>query len=157
MAGITIRAARTADLPVLKELSTAMEAWLNSLDDKPEDIDPARADALASLAFGPHRVCEVIVAELDGEVVGYLIYNFGVWIGEDIAPCLYVADIYVPEAHQRRGIGRALMEHAREIARQRGARNVFWTVWRKNPAAQEFYRRLGAEPFDEEIMMRWKL
>jgi hypothetical protein len=34
---------------------------------------------------------------------------------------------------------------------------VFWTVWRKNPAGQEFYRRLGAEPFEEEIFMRWKV
>ena len=157
MADVTIRAARRADLPVLKELSNAMDAWLNTLDDEPSEIDPARTDALEQLAFGPQRLCDVLVAELDGEVVGYLIYYFGVWIGGDIAPCLYVADLFVRQSHQRRGIGRSMMEHAREIARQRGARNLFWTVWDKNPDGQEFYRRLGAEPFDEEIMMRWKL
>jgi hypothetical protein len=50
-----------------------------------------------------------------------------------------------------------MMEHARDIARRRGARNLFWTVWSKNPVGQAFYRRLGAEPFEDEIMMRWKV
>jgi GNAT superfamily N-acetyltransferase len=157
MASITVRDARHADLPVLKDLNNALEAWLSALDAEPSEIDPARADALEPLAFGPDRLCDVLVAEVDSEVVGYLVYYFGVWVGGEIAPCLHIADIFVREAHQRRGAGRAMMEHAREIARQRGARNLFWTVWRKNPAGQEFYRRIDAEPFDEEILMRWRI
>ena len=157
MTQITVRQASRADLPVVKELFNALEAWLNTLEEEPSEIDPARADALESLALGPHRLCDVLVAEADSEVVGYLIYYFGIWIGEDITPCLYVADVFVRDSHQRHGIGRAMMEHARDTARQRGARNVFWTVWRKNLDAQEFYRRIGAGPFEEEILMRWRI
>ncbi len=157
MTAVAVRQAHAADLPVLKALANEFEAWLSRFDAEPAAVDPARADPLEALAFGPDRLCEVIVAELDGEVAGYLIYYFGIWIGSDIAPCLYVADIFVREMHQRRGIGSAMMEHAREVARQRGARNLFWTVWSKNPVGQAFYRRLGAEPFDDEIMMRWRI
>jgi GNAT superfamily N-acetyltransferase len=157
MASITVRDARPSDLLVLKALSNEFEAWLGTLDDEPSAVDPRRADAVEPLAFGPDRLCDALVAEVDSEVIGYLLYYFGVWVGEEIAPCLHVADLYVREAHQRRGVGRTLMARVREIARQRGARNVFWTVWRKNPAGQEFYRRLGAERFDEEIFMRWKV
>jgi GNAT superfamily N-acetyltransferase len=157
MTRITVRDAHRADLPVLKQLFNAFEAWLNTLDEEPSEVDPARADTLESLAFGAQRLCDVLVAEDGGEIVGYLIYYFGVWVGSEIAPCVHIADLFVRETHQRRGIGRAMMEHARKIARERGARNVFWTVWRKNPLGQEFYRRIGAEPFEEEILMRWKL
>src|SRR5687768_8521641 len=143
MPSITVRDARPSDLPVLKALSNEFEAWLSTLDEQPSAVDPARADALERLAFGADRLCDALVAELDGEVVGYILYYVGVWVGEEIAPCLHVADIFVREAHQRHGIGRALMTRIREIAQHRGARNVFWTVWRKNPAGQEFYRRLG--------------
>jgi GNAT superfamily N-acetyltransferase len=156
MADVTIRDARPSDLPVLKELSIAFEAWLDSLEGEPGDPDPVRADALGPLAFGRHHLCDILVAEVDGTVVGHLVYYFGVWVGDTIAPCLHVADLFVRETHQRQGIGRALMDRARTIAQQRGAQHLFWTVWRKNPAGQEFYRRIGAEPFDEEIFMRWR-
>jgi GNAT superfamily N-acetyltransferase len=157
MAGITVRDAREDDLPVLKQLSNELEAWLGTLEPDQSPVDPARAGPLAVLAFGPQRLCEILVAEEGGEAVGYLVYYFGVWVGSKIAPCVHVADLFVRERHQRRGIGRALMERVFDIAKQRGAGNVFWTVWRENPAGQAFYGRLGAEPFDEEILMRWKL
>jgi ribosomal protein S18 acetylase RimI-like enzyme len=49
------------------------------------------------------------------------------------------------------------MERAAAIVRERGGSAVTWTVWDKNPKAQEFYRRLGARPWSEEILMRWSL
>jgi GNAT superfamily N-acetyltransferase len=152
---VAIRAGTEADLLVLRELSVAFEAWLNAIDGSTESVDPARFDPFAGLVFGENRLCDVLVAEVDGAVVGYLVYYFGVWAGNDIAPCVHVADIFVREDHQRGGLGRALMECVRDVGRERGARTVFWTVWRKNLAGQEFYRRLGAEVFDEEVFMRW--
>jgi GNAT superfamily N-acetyltransferase len=119
---ITVRQVNRTDLPVIKELFNAFEAWLNTLDEEPSELDPARADALEPLVFGPDRLCEILVAEDGGEIVGYLAYYFGVWIGSNIAPCLHIADLFVRDTHQRHGIGRAMMEHARKIARQRSGR-----------------------------------
>ena len=47
------------------------------------------------------------------------------------------------------------MQQVRTIGRAKGCEHVFWTVWRKNLAAQEFYRQLGAKPFDDEVFMIW--
>jgi GNAT superfamily N-acetyltransferase len=154
---VAVRKAGAADLPVLKELSNELESWLGRFDSDPAPVDPARTDPLEALAFGPQRLCDILVAEESGEAVGYLVYYFGVWVGSTIAPCVHVADLFVRETHQRRGIGRALMERVRDIAKQHGAGNVFWTVWRDNPVGQAFYRRLEAKAFDEEILMRWEL
>jgi GNAT superfamily N-acetyltransferase len=49
------------------------------------------------------------------------------------------------------------MQHVRDLARARGANQVLWTVWRKNAAAQAFYERLGARPYDEEVLMTWPI
>lgn len=157
MTAVAVRGARAADLPVLRELNNELEAWLSRFDPEPAPVDAARAEPLEALAFGPERLCEIVVAEKGSEIVGYLVYYFGVWIGSGIAPCVHIADLFVRETHQRRGIGSALMDRVRDIGQERGARNLFWTVWRENPVGQAFYRRIGAEPFDEEILMRWKI
>ena len=50
-----------------------------------------------------------------------------------------------------------MMEQVRTHAKTIGATRLFWTVWQKNRAAQDFYAKLGAEPFEEEILMTWKV
>ena len=49
------------------------------------------------------------------------------------------------------------MEGARRLATDRSASYVVWMVWRQNPAALTFYRHLGAEPYDENLQMIWRL
>ncbi|MGH9563058.1 MAG: GNAT family N-acetyltransferase, partial [Terracidiphilus sp.] len=45
--------------------------------------------------------------------------------------------------HQRRGIGRVLMERAIEALRQRGYQSLSLTVTASNSGAVELYERLG--------------
>jgi GNAT superfamily N-acetyltransferase len=148
-----IRLATRDDLPALRRLWFEFETWLNAIGE-PSDIDPQKFDGFAALAFGDQPLCQVLVAELGSETVGYLVYHVGVWM-DDMAPALFVGDLFVSASIHRRGIGRLLMERARAIGREHGAQHLFWTVWRENAAAQDFYRRLGAEVFDEEVFMRW--
>lgn len=150
---VAIRHATRGDLPALRRLWLEFEAWLNAIGE-PQDVDPAKFDSFAALAFGERPLCQALLAELGGEAVGYLVYHLGVWM-DDMAPALFVGDLFVSAQVHRRGIGRQLMERARDTARDHGALHLFWTVWRENAAAQDFYRRLGAEVFNEEIFMRW--
>jgi GNAT superfamily N-acetyltransferase len=148
-----IRPAVRSDLPALAQLWFEFETWLNAIAD-PEPVDPAKFERFEALAFGPDALCTVLLAELEGKPVGYLVYYHGVWM-DDMAPCVHVADLFVRPVAHRQGIGRALMERVRTIARDHGAAHAFWTVWRKNRAARDFYRRIGAEPFDDEVLMIW--
>ena len=151
---LSIRPAVAADLPVLGKLWFAFEAWLSALDAEPTPIDPHKFDAFAELAFGAVSRCHVLLAERDGIALGYLVHYSGVWM-DDMAPCLHIADLFVRADAHRQGIGDALMNAARATARDLGGTRLFWTVWRQNTNAQNFYRSLGAEVFDEEILMQW--
>lgn len=150
----SIRPATEADLPALGALWFEFENWLDGLDDASDPVDRERFSRFEALAFGPDALCTCLIAETEAGPAGYLVYYFGVWM-DDLAPCLHVADLFVRPALHRQGIGRALMEEARRIARERGAAHLFWTVWRRNRAAREFYRRLGASIFKEETLMKW--
>ena len=154
LAALSIRPAVAADLPILAELWLAFETWLNRLDAAPVPIDPQKFDAFADLAFGAVPRCDVLLAERDGRALGYLVHYPGVWM-DDLAPCLHVADLFVQADAHRQGIGHALMIAARAAAQNIGAKRLFWTVWRDNPQAQNFYRNLGADVFAEEILMQW--
>ena len=49
--------------------------------------------------------------------------------------------------------GKRLMATARDLALQHGAERVWWTVWRQNPKAMDFFEAIGGLPVDEERIM----
>jgi ribosomal protein S18 acetylase RimI-like enzyme len=80
----------------------------------------------------------LLVAELDGQVVGSLIAAWDGWRGN-------MYRLTVLPAHQRQGIARALVETAHERLRQRGARRVSALVARDDVAATALWREVGYE------------
>lgn len=81
------------------------------------------------------RECLSLVAELQGEVVGYLI---GVGTDE-----FHIANVAVAPGFRRQGIGTMLMQAGADHGRRVGAKSVRLEVRRSNSGAHEFYRRLG--------------
>jgi ribosomal protein S18 acetylase RimI-like enzyme len=55
----------------------------------------------------------------------------------------YLAELYVAPARRRRGLGRALMEAAIEVARERGADTMEIGVDEPDDAARRLYESLG--------------
>jgi ribosomal protein S18 acetylase RimI-like enzyme len=111
------------------------------------ELDP---DALAARWHrrlrAPRGDETVLVADADGQVAGFSLARA---CGEepDLAGFAgEIAMLYVHPAAQRRHLGRALFERARDdLAGQR----LFWLlVWvvEANHAARAFYRRLGLRP-----------
>jgi GNAT superfamily N-acetyltransferase len=150
---VRIRPAVPADLADIKLLLREFAEHLNAIGE-PEPVLDEEIDRIEELAFGPRAVCTVLIAEVDGKVAGHLSYFWGLSM-EGVAPALFVGDLYVRGGYRGQGVGRMLMQHARGIAEARRANQVLWTVWRKNAAAQAFYRRLGARNYDEEVLMTW--
>jgi GNAT superfamily N-acetyltransferase len=156
---LCIRKATEADLPALTAMTREFNDYLDTLGgaevaDDAAEVAAAAMDRLRLLAFGPRPLCTILIAELNGETVGYLNYFLGVFM-DDATPTLHVADFFVTERYRRRGAGRALMLEARRIGMDLGASRLFWTVWRKNADAIRFYENLGARPEDESVLMRW--
>ncbi|MFG3435680.1 ribosomal protein S18-alanine N-acetyltransferase [Nonomuraea sp. NPDC047897] len=106
------------------------------------------------------RTRHYVVAVIDGEIVGYA----GLAAAADQAD---VQTIAVLEAHQRTGIGGAMLAELLGEARRRGAREVFLEVRSDNPRARAVYEHFGFEEIGtrrryyddgtDAIMMRKKL
>ncbi len=77
-----------------------------------------------------------IVAEVDGEAVGYA----GLMV---LATTADIQTIGVLPRFEGQGIGRALLTELLDEARRRGADNVMLEVRADNPRAQQLYTRFG--------------
>jgi RimJ/RimL family protein N-acetyltransferase len=91
-------------------------------------------------AISKHSYAAVLVAELEGRIVGRLS------IGREGHPASeHVADVgvMVADGYRRRGIGRALMESAEAWARSVGVRKIELHVFPHNESALALYERLG--------------
>lgn len=62
---------------------------------------------------------------------------------------MYVIDLYISSNFRSLGAGRMLMEHAQSVCRDNGASEMLWSVYKWNPGAHEFYKRLGAKQIDD--------
>ncbi len=91
--------------------------------------------------FGPTPRFESLIAELDGEPVGFALFfmNYSTWEG---TAGIYIEDLFVLEEARGLAVGRALMSSVAGIARERGSARVELSVLDWNPA-RTFYERLG--------------
>ncbi len=78
-----------------------------------------------------------LVAEIDGELVGYILFTENQIEGPLRSNYLYLAPLSVARSHQNRGIGSRLVQHGLERARALGYRSVVVLGDRK------YYRRFG--------------
>jgi GNAT superfamily N-acetyltransferase len=135
-----IRSATPADVPTVSALIRDLAEY-EKLGDKVV-LDEAR---LADHLFGPRPYAECLLAEDQGEPVGFALFfhNYSTFLGR---PGIYLEDLFVRPAHRGAGHGKALLEAVARTAVERGCGRVDWSVLDWNEPAIGFYRRIGAEP-----------
>lgn len=113
----------------------------------------ATPENLRQQAFGPKCSIEVLVAETDGEAVGFALFfaTFSTFLARQ---GIYLEDLYVREAFRGRGVGKQLLRHIARLAVARGCGRVEWAALDWNAPAIGFYRQIGAESLDEWIPFR---
>jgi GNAT superfamily N-acetyltransferase len=138
---IRIRPATADDAESIAKLVSGLHRYLNELG------DPTHFSFNASTylrdGFGENPAFRALVAELDDQAAGYLLYHFG-YDTDYGRRVVYVVDLYVDEAYRGHGIGKALMKEASEAAQREGATALSWGVYERNELALRFYESLGA-------------
>lgn len=106
-------------------------------------------DELKASLFGDERQVELLVARnaQSENVLGFALYSTR-WMTFSGQPVLYMNDIYVDKAARGQGIGKQLIEHLQEIAKQKGCSRLEWHCLSGNQSAQRFYDALGASDDD---------
>ena len=153
MTTITVRAGTPADVPELRAMIAEFQAYIIDIHPTDPPVVPTEADLLRD-GFGPGRFFDVLIAEVAGRAAGYVTCHAG-HFADGACGALVITDLYVRAAHRRAGVGAAMMRHAAEVMRARGARVILWTVWERNPRAIAFYTALGAKRIGGEIPMAW--
>jgi GNAT superfamily N-acetyltransferase len=142
MTTIAIRAAGPDDAAMIVRLIRELAVFENLL----EQVRITEADVLRD-GFGARPCFECLLAEADGEAVGFAIHrpNYSTFEGR---PGLFVEDLFVAAQARRLGVGRMLMARLAAIAHERGCSHMSLAVLHWNPA-REFYDRIGFSHLEE--------
>ncbi|WP_428969419.1 N-acetyltransferase family protein [Sphingomonas sp. Xoc002] len=145
---ITLRPAEPADTATILGFVRELAAF-----EREPDAVVATEPMLAEALFGDRPAAEAVIAERDGQAVGFALFfaNFSTWTGRR---GLYLEDLYVTPSARGAGVGKALLIHLAGIARDRGWARFEWSVLDWNTPAVEFYRAMGAQAMDEWTVQR---
>ncbi|MGB8697776.1 MAG: GNAT family N-acetyltransferase [Thermosynechococcaceae cyanobacterium] len=108
-------------------------------------------EALADHLFGTPAYVEAIVADLEGQLVGFALF-FKTYSTFLTQPGLYLEDLYVQDAYRAQGIGTALLRNLAQLAHERGYGRLEWAVLDWNDPAIAFYRKMGAD-----VLPDWRI
>jgi GNAT superfamily N-acetyltransferase len=145
---LEIRHGEPGDVPLITRLIRALAHF-----EKLEHMVALTEEQLAQGLFGARPYAETLIAEEDGDAVGFALYfhTFSTFLAR---PGIYLEDLFVIPEHRGRGAGRALLERLARIAVERGCGRLEWAVLNWNSDAISFYERLGARPNSEWTVYR---
>ncbi len=145
---VRIRLATPADGEVFLSLVESL-----ALYERVPPPDEAARERLLRDAFSTRPRFDVLLAELNGQAVGYavLLETYSTFLAQ---PTLFLEDIFVLETHRHQGIGRAIFVHCLREAVKRGCGRMEWIVLYWNQLAIDFYQRIGAKRNKDWIPFR---
>ena len=143
-----VRPATRDDVPVIAELIRGLARY-----EKLEHQVVMTEELLGAGLFGERPFAEVILAEEDGQAVGFALFfhNFSTFLGR---PGIYLEDLFVLPEKRGLGVGRTLLAHLAALAVERGCGRLEWAVLDWNRDAIGFYERLGARPNSDWTVYR---
>ena len=150
MAVIVFRNATRIDVPLLVEMLA--DDPLGLLRER--DIDPlpeSYLEAFEAIDADPNH--ELIVAEVDGDIAGFLQVSFLPYLTYQGGWRALIEGVRVDKKYRGEGVGRALFEHAIGRARAKNCHVVQLTTDKKRPEALAFYEKLGFKASHEGMKM----
>ncbi len=144
----TLRPAVPEDVPAILGFIRELAAY----EREPDAVVATEADLLRD-GWGETPRFKALMAEWDGEVVGFALYfwSYSTWVGHH---GIRLEDLYVTPTMRGRGIGKALLARLARIAVDEGCTRLEWDVLEWNTPAIAVYERVGANVQTEWRIMR---
>ena len=142
MAEVIIRDIREADTEFAFKLLRDLAEHVGELEHFGSVMEDVRRDA-----FGPNRLYETLIAEVDDKNAGLIIwfFTYSTYVGKR---CLFVNDIIVEPWARGLDVGRRLMARMATVAAENDCARIDLHVHVEN-AARGFYKRIGMEQSEE--------
>jgi GNAT superfamily N-acetyltransferase len=143
---LTIRPATPSDVPAIFDLICALAEY-----ERLSHMVAGSAEALGEHLFGDRPYVEAIVAQWEQNTVGFALFfsNYSTFLTK---PGIYLEDLFVLPEYRRRGIAKAMLIYIAQLACDRGAGRLEWSVLDWNDPAIDFYKSIGAS-----IMEEWRI
>jgi len=134
---IKIRKGTPKDVPQVFTLVQELAVYEKAADQVSNTPEQMLEDG-----FGPNPIYGLLVAEVDGKIVGISMYytRYSTWKGKR----LYLEDLIVTESMRGSGLGKMLLNATVAEARATQCTGVMWQVLDWNDPAIKFYERYGA-------------
>ena len=142
MTEIKIRAGEKRDVSQALDLIKELAEYEKAPNEVSNTIEMMENDG-----FGDHPIYGLIIAEIEGKIIGVSIHYFrySTWKGRK----LYLEDLVVTEAARGKGAGAKLFEATLQFAKENKCNGVSWQVLDWNEPAINFYKKYNAK-FDGE-------
>lgn len=146
--GFLIRPATVTDTATLLGFIRALAEYERLLHEV-----VATEENLRATLFGTTPRAEVVLAEWDGQPVGFALFfhNYSTFLAQ---PGIHLEDLFVRPEFRGRGFGKALLLHVGRLAQQRGCGRYEWSVLDWNEPSIRFYQSLGATSLADWTLMR---
>ena len=144
---IIIRRAGVADFPAVYALFREFAVFQKT----PEKLHITLDQLIADEAHFQCFVAETGSGPGGGrEIVGFATFFMAYysWTGKAI----YLDDLYVRESSRKYGIGKKLLFAVIDFSKENGCKTVRWLVSRWNGNAMAFYKSIGAEIYETEMV-----
>jgi len=155
---LKIRLATLKDLEVIEKMASKAivssiprrKLWLKDYTMK------ARAEEFSNLKYSFPLMkdkMKILVAELKGKIIGYIVMMLGVKDSSTGYPHAWIFDLYVEPEYRGRGIAKKLLKIAEDVAIRGGYKYIGLTVTTDNEVAVRLYSKLGYQE-ERKIMVK---
>lgn len=148
---IVVTPAEPRQVEALATLFDEMDFFYGATEVEPRD---QRTRQITDALFSDMPAASALLAWDGTQLVGVATYSF-LWPAIGATRSLYLKELYVCEAHRRKGVGKLLMDALFEVAAKHDCSRVEWTADDTNAGAQRFYEeRLGVPATTSKLFYR---
>lgn len=158
MSNITIVQATVSDAPLLTAISLKSFCEAFEKDNNPEDFK-----TYVDEAFSKEQITKDLeqpgsiffIAYINGDVAGYARLRLSTEVNDQFPgkKLVELHRLYSLGKYIGRGIGKALMNHCLDHAKQNGFEIIWLGVWEHNDHAQGFYKNFRFKKFSSHVFM----